>query len=191
MSERRLLAQRSNSAVSVAAKLARRVHKSCEFCLDDFTVTPSAARRAPCRFCSNQCRYESMRGANGANAGGGAAITGERNPNWRGGIADRRKAEWARDARVFVWRREVLRRCRSRCVRCGIHRLKARVEAHHIHSWAMYPERRFEPENGVALCRQCHRWVHSTSNQERLWLPPQVVEAIGRVILSINQPEAA
>jgi hypothetical protein len=56
-----------------------------------------------------------------------------------------------------VWRNQVLKRDRYKCHKCGS---KNRIQAHHIKSWAKYPEGRFDPDNGVTLCIDCHANQH-------------------------------
>jgi DNA (cytosine-5)-methyltransferase 1 len=43
-------------------------------------------------------------------------------------------------------------------------------EVHHIGSWARFPELRLDTGNLSLLCFGCHKWVHSRSNAERLFL---------------------
>lgn len=58
-----------------------------------------------------------------------------------------------------AWRNAVLNRdgvCRC----CGGDKPKY-LEAHHIFSWKDYPDMRFDVNNGVTLCKQCHHKYNS------------------------------
>ena len=55
---------------------------------------------------------------------------------------------------VFVdWRNQVFRRDNYQCINCE---MIGYIEAHHIKSWANYPDLRFEVDNGMTLCKKCH-----------------------------------
>ena len=63
-----------------------------------------------------------------------------------------------RDSREYrIWRAKVIRRDK-RCVICNA--LKNR-QAHHIYHATYYPEFRFDVNNGVCLCRECHTNFHT------------------------------
>lgn len=86
------------------------------------------------------------------------AAKGEKHPRWKGGItfinrALRETAE-ARD-----WRRSVYERDSYTCQHCGDSR-GGNLNAHHIKSFALYPELRYELSNGITLCEPCHQKVH-------------------------------
>lgn len=66
--------------------------------------------------------------------------------------AGRRCAEYAR------WRKSVYERDKYTCQRCGSK--GGRLNAHHIKPYATHPSRRYDLENGITLCEQCHRRVH-------------------------------
>jgi hypothetical protein len=140
-SERRDVAQRANSLLGGAATKKSPVLKVCEHCGSSFGIRPSMARSNPGRFCSNSCRYAAMRGEAAA--------------NWRHGNSEKRP-----ERRVGRWRRLVFERDGKQCQRCGGDQ---NPEAHHIVGWNCV-ELRFDPANGVTLCRSCHRWVHSPDN---------------------------
>jgi hypothetical protein len=62
---------------------------------------------------------------------------------------------------VRVWRQKVLARDNHRCRQCGS---TEELHAHHIARWADAPELRVEIDNGMTLCRPCHKAVHSTAH---------------------------
>jgi len=78
---------------------------------------------------------------------------GEKHPNWKGGIsslnqrlrASREYKEW----RLMVFGRDNFT-CQD-CKKRGIY-----LEAHHIKSFSLFPEFRFDISNGITLCIDCH-----------------------------------
>lgn len=52
------------------------------------------------------------------------------------------------------WRRKLLERDENSCVRCG--KQEEYLHCHHIKSWKLFPELRFDVENGETLCAACH-----------------------------------
>gem|GEM_PF-5000306 len=63
---------------------------------------------------------------------------------------------WRHTRDYRIWRAKVIRRDK-RCVLCNS---IYRREAHHINSGAYFPDLRFDPENGVCLCKNCHNAFH-------------------------------
>ncbi len=83
----------------------------------------------------------------------GASQRGERHHNWKGGItpiisALRKSKEYRH------WRNTVLERDGFRCRKC--HKYIKRLDIHHIFSFTLYPELRFDVRNGLSLCASCH-----------------------------------
>ena len=64
------------------------------------------------------------------------------------------------------WRKAVLQRDKYTCMHCGLHNDDTELNAHHIKPFSIYPELRFDIDNGLTLCRNCHINVHKT---EREW----------------------
>ena len=48
------------------------------------------------------------------------------------------------------------------CQFCGIrgNQTGGYLEAHHIKGWTKYPNLRFNVNNGIALCKECHKLAH-------------------------------
>lgn len=53
------------------------------------------------------------------------------------------------------WRKAVYKRDDYTCQHCKVK--GGRLEAHHVKSFATHPELRFDVDNGITLCKSCHR----------------------------------
>ena len=60
-----------------------------------------------------------------------------------------------------IWRILVIRK-HGRCIVCNT--LQDR-EAHHLDSYNYHPEKRYDVDNGVCLCRKCHTVYHCDYNR--------------------------
>lgn len=64
----------------------------------------------------------------------------------------------------FVWRKAVYTRDYWTCQDCDI---KGKdIVAHHIFGFADFPSLRYEVNNGITLCRSCHKKRHSNIGKE-------------------------
>ena len=66
------------------------------------------------------------------------------------------------------WRTEVFERDKYTCAICG--QVGGELNAHHIRPFKDYPELRLSLNNGVTLCKECHKRVHKEKDSE--WLHP-------------------
>lgn len=80
--------------------------------------------------------------------------SGVNNPNWKGGVTPLRKNIY-HSSRYQSWRKAVFERDNYICQICG--QKGGVLNADHIKPWAIYPELRFDLENGRTLCQPCHR----------------------------------
>jgi hypothetical protein len=76
-----------------------------------------------------------------------------KHPRWKGGIS--KNVHSPTEPRYKKWRSDVFTRDNWTCQTCGARGVY--LEAHHIKSWAKYPGLRYVLENGVALCKECHK----------------------------------
>lgn len=81
------------------------------------------------------------------------ARQGSKNANWRGGLTELIKGI-RRSPKFYQWRKAVLERDNHICQDC---RVTENLDAHHIQSIMDYPEGVFEVDNGLTLCKDCHK----------------------------------
>ena len=86
---------------------------------------------------------------------------GEKSHFWKGGRTSKNKR--IRNSSKFkLWREAVFTRDNWTCQYCGI-RDGRELHPHHIKSFAKYLELRFDLENGITLCKDCHLKEHEHS----------------------------
>jgi len=87
---------------------------------------------------------------------------GENHPNWRGGVTPRNTAE--RNSEQYkAWRKAVFKRDGYVCQKCG--QLGKKLNAHHIERFAKNIVLRYDIDNGITLCVDCHKYVHKNEGR--------------------------
>lgn len=81
-------------------------------------------------------------------------VTGEASYNWKGGITPESK-KLRSGTKSVAWRKAILQRDHFTCQLCN--QLGYKLQAHHKKAWSAYPELRYDLENGVTLCEDCHK----------------------------------
>lgn len=62
-----------------------------------------------------------------------------------------------------TWRKSILKRDKNKCQFPGCKRRRA-LEVHHIIPWSISASLRFEPSNGITLCKKCHKSIKGKEN---------------------------
>lgn len=78
-------------------------------------------------------------------------LTGELNPNWKGGVSPSSKID--RDKFRRTIQHKVFKRDDYSCVIC---KARGKIQVDHIKEWSEYPELRFDMNNCRTLCMGCH-----------------------------------
>lgn len=122
--------------------------KKCQGCDKGFTQgkTEAISSFSNRKFCSKSCADKF-----------GFRYTGENHPNYK---EDARRKN--RGGSHKKWRDSVISRDNASCQHCGINGVE--MHAHHIKSYADNPDLRFDVDNGVTLCFNCHWKEHSAQN---------------------------
>ncbi len=114
----------------------------CQWCGDEF----QAYSRVIHKYCSYSCNAK----------GSLPRLYGEEHPNWKGGTTA--ESDIIRHSEQYKeWRTKVFTRDNFTCQKCG--KPKCYIEAHHTKPFALYPELRFEVDNGITLCEDCHNKI--------------------------------
>jgi hypothetical protein len=83
--------------------------------------------------------------------------SGENHPNWRGGITPQNQLD--RNHLFNIINPLVRERDKYTCQKCS--QYKGWLEVHHIFDFATYEELRFEIDNLITLCKNCHDDFHA------------------------------
>ena len=86
-----------------------------------------------------------------------SAIRGSRTSNWKGGITPQSKLE-RQSFKYGKWRKTIIERDNCLCIICE--KKGKPINAHHEFPWKDNPLLRYDPNNGVTLCVDCHRDIH-------------------------------
>ena len=84
-------------------------------------------------------------------------ITFEHCVDWYLGIPFRNKFNPNPRYNTYKWTKSVYTRDNYTCQICET---KQDIQAHHIRAWKKYPDYRYNIDNGIVLCRNCHQNVH-------------------------------
>jgi hypothetical protein len=82
----------------------------------------------------------------------------ENHPGW---VSDRSKLKFRPRPEGAEWRNAVFQRDNYVCQECG--NRGGRLNAHHKAPYKLFPELRFETENGITLCDPCHKEIHTVA----------------------------
>jgi 5-methylcytosine-specific restriction endonuclease McrA len=114
----------------------RRKLNDCEYCGNKITSYHGK------KYCSRECSH--------------SAMVGDKAPTWIDGKSlERDRARFGTELKE--WRKAVFKRDNYTCQHCNE---KTYLHAHHIIEWAVNESKRFDIDNGITLCVQCHSKVH-------------------------------
>lgn len=83
---------------------------------------------------------------------------GKNNPNWKGGITDKNDIIRS-SSETYIWRKNILKRDSYTCQKCKMFNKNLRV--HHINNFSQFVCLRFEKNNGIVFCEDCHKEFHN------------------------------
>lgn len=166
------------------------INKICHVCRKHFTVSPSKER---IKYCSYNCYWSTLKGSEPKHLRDKShlvgnkhrigqrpvnaftkgmtpwnkgkkyqAVSGRNNPNWKGGVTAENE-QIRKSIEYKEWRISVFERDEYTCQECGASKSNE-LNAEHILPFSLFPEHRFNIDNGKTLCVDCHRNTHSYLN---------------------------
>ncbi|WP_034658765.1 HNH endonuclease [Robertmurraya massiliosenegalensis] len=136
------------------SRIKHRVNVTCYFCSRVFERVNSSYMRSEKLFCNYQCYKEYLK-------------------------ENRVETEDITDSAEYKeWRKKVYMRDGYRCKMPKCHSDSRDIAAHHIYPKKRFPEKCFDLQNGITLCRKCHE---KTFGKEE-----QFIDALVRVVQRMN-----
>lgn len=140
----------------ISEQLKKGKYFNCLSCGVSFWRRPFDIKNGNNKFCSKNCYFEWQKGKSKGKYNRDQSK--EKNPNWKGGVSD--KNNLIRTSKKYKnWRKKIFKRDDWTCQKCGSRSGKNKaviLHAHHIKPFALYPDLRFNLENGITLCKKCH-----------------------------------
>lgn len=136
----------------------------CAQCGTEFKTIQSRLNQGKGKFCSKGCegQYRSENHVPWNKGKPWHEMRGENSPHWKGGSKEREQTMGRLEYKL--WRAAVYERDNYTCQACGSSKSGA-LNAHHILPYAKFPHKRFDISNGITLCKECHKKVHSKKEQ--------------------------
>lgn len=114
----------------------------CQWCGDEFQSYPRTIHKFCSKACNAKFNFPPRFGVN--------------HPQWKGGVTSQNEIIRHSD-QYKEWRLMVFGRDNFTCQKCD--KRGCYIEAHHIKPFAIYPKSRFDVDNGITLCLDCHNKI--------------------------------
>ena len=88
----------------------------------------------------------------------GLSGIGEDNGNWKGGVT-KINYDLRKQMEYRLWRKVIFEKYNFTCQKCKQH--GGYLVAHHINNFSEFSELRVAIDNGIVLCKECHKKYHS------------------------------
>lgn len=114
-------------------------------------------------------------------------LIGEKNRSWKGGVSyleDRRQ-----NPNEKQWRRSVYEKDNYTCQACGNDK-GGNLNAHHILPYKYYKDSRFDVDNGITLCEDCHKEFHKIYGKVNIGMK-EIIEYINNKSVTTTRDECS
>lgn len=138
-----------------------RIKKICVICGTEFDVIPF--RQFTKHTCSKECHIEWLKKriiSLKTRIKISKSHLKEKAYNWKGDNATRIERKTLMSHMDYrIWRLSIFNRDNFTCQNCG--KRNTYLQAHHIKPWSLYPNLRYDINNGITLCKECHKLTDS------------------------------
>lgn len=125
-----------------------RIEYACDGCSAVFKMVPSRLVQKY-SFCSYECYKGNI----------GKFYSGENNPQWNHSLTEEERIIGRNYPEYTEWRNKVFARDKYTCRKCEDDK-GGNLEAHHILNYSEREDLRTDIDNGITLCKDCHKEFH-------------------------------
>lgn len=90
---------------------------------------------------------------------GRTSNSGENSPHWNPNKTQEERISQRGYPEYYDWRKSIFKRDDYNCQCCGKH--GHRLNAHHLYNYSDHKDLRIDINNGITLCKECHKKYHS------------------------------
>lgn len=142
-----LISAKCRKGIELSSKIRRKISKALTGKLHSEETKLKQSKKAKQRYASIEERIKARE-----------RLKGNKGSNWQGGLTAINKL--LRNSMFFrLWREKIFKRDNWTCQECS--QRGGELHPHHIKPFANYPKLRFEIDNGITLCRDCHGMQHN------------------------------
>lgn len=133
------------------ADLKERLIFNCSFCGNEVKILKSQISNKKRIFCSKKCVHN----------GNSIFYRGENSPSWNPNITQEEREKMRHYDEYNDWRKKIFARDNYTCQCCGDNN-GGNLRAHHYLNYSEHPSLRTDINNGITLCKECHKEFHDT-----------------------------
>ena len=130
---------------------SKEVELNCPICNKVVKVWESRLKYTKDIYCSKACARE----------GYGRKYSGENSPSYNPNMTEEDRIIQRKSNEYYLWRKSVFKRDNYTCQRCGDNS-GSNLNAHHIINYMENEDLRTDLDNGITLCKTCHKLFHDT-----------------------------
>lgn len=126
-----------------------KIKTKCAYCEKEIEIVPSRLKYNERIYCSIECK----------NKGWSKYYCGENSPNWNFQLSKSERIVNRKYDEYYQWRKIVYKRDSYTCKCCGDNK-GGNLVAHHIYNYSENKQLRTDIDNGITLCKECHKSFH-------------------------------
>lgn len=130
---------------------SKEVELNCPICNKVVKVWESRLKYTKDIYCSKACARE----------GYGRKYSGENSPSYNPNMTEEDRINQRKSYEYYSWRKSVYKRDNYTCQCCGDNS-GSNLNAHHIINYMENEDLRTDLDNGITLCKSCHKKFHDT-----------------------------
>ena len=105
-------------------------------------------------FGCGMCRIENIASSNKGREG----LKGEKNPSWNPNRTHDQRVKERKTSKDYEWQKCIRERDNYTCCKCG--KRGGHNVVHHINSYDIHENQRYDINNGIVMCKDCHKEFH-------------------------------